>query len=167
MGMGFLFAVPADTVDALRELPAEKRPAYITREIEEQYFEDYPERTYELDGSWEAIHRALTGGFDFDSDSPLAPAILGGELIYYDDASYDDYNIITAKPPLTVSAVCGELSKLGAADFKKLYDRIPADEYPDKDSDDFEDALEHFEDSAAFWKFASDKGFWVLFAAEL
>ncbi|MBQ1537514.1 MAG: DUF1877 family protein [Ruminococcus sp.] len=166
MGFGVLFAVPADTVEKLRDMPVNERPVYISEELEELYFEEYPERTYELEESWEAIHRALTGGFDFDSDSPLAPAILGGEVLYFDGEKHDDY-IITAKPPLAVRALCDELSKLDAASFTKMYKAIPAADYPDKSSEDLEETLEFFENSLAFWKFAADSGLWVLFTADL
>lgn len=166
MGFGVLFAVPADTVEKLREMPVSKRPVYISDELEDLYFEDYPERTYELEESWEAIHRALTGGFEFDPDSPLAAAVLGGEVLYFDGEKYDDY-IITAKPPLMVRALFDELTKIGAEEFGKMYKAIPAADYPDKSDEDFEDALELFGNSLAFWKFAADSGLWVLFTADL
>lgn len=166
MSLGVLFAVPAETVEKLRDLPLPERPEYISEQLEDLYFEEYPERTYELDKSWEAMHRALTdGSFDFDSEAPLAPAILGGELLYFDGDEYDDY-IITAKPPLTVRAVYEGLSKIDEKAFRKMYDRIPADEYPDKDTEDFEYTLEYLQDSIAFWKFAADNGLWVLFTAD-
>ena len=163
--LGVLFAVDADTVDKLREMPVAERPRYISEELEELYFEEYPERTYELDKSWEAIHRALTGGFDFDSDSPFSPVILGGEVLYFDGEEYDDY-IITAKSPIMAAAVYERLSGLDEKSFRKMYDSIPAGEYPDKDAEDCEYTLEYLMDSLAFWKFAADNGLWVLFTAD-
>ena len=47
--LGVLFAVPEDVVKHIRALPMAQRPEYISDELEEEYFEEYPERTAELD----------------------------------------------------------------------------------------------------------------------
>ena len=45
--LGVLFAVPEDVVKHIRALPMAQRPEYISDELEEEYFEEYPERTAE------------------------------------------------------------------------------------------------------------------------
>lgn len=165
--LGVLFAVPEEVVGHIRSLPMRERPGYISEELEDLYFEDYPERTAELDKSWDAIHRALTdGSLCFDcKDYPLGGVILGGELLYFDGREYDDY-IITAKPPLMVAELAKELEKLTAKQFKRGYDQID-DTYPDELSkEDMEYSWEYLQDAIPFFRFASQHGLWVLFTAD-
>lgn len=167
---GVLFAVDALCIERLRAMKTAERPAYISQDLEELYFEEYPERTCELEGSWEAMHRAFTGGdftFDgFDSEKcPLGMAILGGELLYFDGEKFDDY-IISAKTPEQVKAVSSAISALTEADFKKMYKKIGSD-YEDKSAEDYEYTLEFLQDSVPFWRFAAEHGLYVLFTAEI
>ncbi len=165
--IGVLFAVPEETVEHIKSLPMAERPVYISEELEDLYFDDYPERTAELDKAWDAIHRALTdGSLCFDcAGYPLGGAILGGEILYYDGEEYDDY-IITAKPPLMVAEVAKRLSKLTKAQFKKGYDSID-DSYPEPLSkDDMEYSFEYLQDAIPFFRFAAEHGLWVLFTAD-
>ena len=75
--LGVLFAVPEDVVRKLGDMLLEERPEYISEELEEEYFEEYPERTYELDKSWDAMHRLLTDGtLSFGGEEPLAKLCL-------------------------------------------------------------------------------------------
>ncbi|MGN0623301.1 MAG: DUF1877 family protein [Oscillospiraceae bacterium] len=165
--LGVLFAVPEEVVEHIKSLPMAKRPEYISCELEEEYFEEYPERTAELDKSWDAMHRALTDGtLSFDcGEYPLGGVILGGEILYYDGEEYDDY-IITAKAPQQVEALYKELEKLTKAQFKKGYKKID-DTYPDSLSDeDMEYTWEYLEDAVPFFRFAAAKKLWVLFTAD-
>ena len=167
MSLGVLFAVPAETVEHIKSLPMADRPVYISEELEELYFEDYPERTAELDKAWDAIHRALTdGSLCFDCKGyPLGGVILGGEILYYDGEEYDDY-IITAKSPLEVSRLAEELEKLTKAKFKRGYDQIDGT-YPEpKSKDDMEYSWEYLEDAVPFFRHAAKQGLWVLFTAD-
>ncbi|MBR6044870.1 MAG: DUF1877 family protein [Ruminococcus sp.] len=164
--LGVLFAVPEEIVSHIRSLPMEQRPVYISEELEELYFEEYPERTAELDKSWDAIHRALTdGSLCFDCKAyPLGGVILGGELLYFDGEEYDDY-IITAKSPLEVSRLAEGLGKLTAKAFKRGYDQIGSD-YPDRSKEDMEYSWEYLEDAVPFFRHAAQQGLWVLFTAD-
>ena len=165
--LGILFAVPGEIVEHIRSLPMAQRPEYISSELEELYFEDYPERTAELDKAWDAIHRALTDGtLSFDCAGwPLGGVILGGEVLYYDGEEYDDY-IITAKPPLEVSRIAQELEKLTKAKFKRGYDQIDST-YPEPLSkEDMEYSWEYLEDAVPFFRHAASQGLWVLFTAD-
>ncbi|MBR1764144.1 MAG: YfbM family protein [Ruminococcus sp.] len=165
--LGVLFAVPEETVEHLRGLPMDERPAFISEELEEEYFEEYPERTCELDKSWDAIHRALTdGSLCFDCGGyPLGGVILGGELLYFDGEEHDDY-IITAKPPLMAAELVKGLEALTEKQFKQGYDRID-DTYPDELSkEDMEYSFEYLQDAVPLFRFAAKHGLWVLFTAD-
>ena len=168
MSIGVLFAVPQETVEHIKSLPMAERPVYISDELEDLYFEDYPERTAELENSWDAVHRSLTdGSLCFDcSGFPLGGVVLGGEILYYDGEQYNDY-VITAKPPLMVSELSKNLDKLTKAQFKRGYESID-DTYPDELSkDDMECSWEYLEDAVPFFRFAAKHGLWVLFTAEM
>lgn len=165
--LGVLFAVDEITVERIRNMKMSERPDYISDDLEELYFEDYPERTCELDKSWDAMHRAFTdGSLCFDcSEYSLGLAVLGGEILYFDGKEYDDY-IITAKTPEQVKTVYEALRDLSEKDLKKGYGRIDPEEYEDKGEEDYEYTLEYVRDSLPFWRFAADHGLWVLFTAD-
>lgn len=165
--LGVLFAVDELTVERIRKMDMAQRPDYISEDLEELYFEEYPERTCELDKSWDAMHRALTDGkLCFDcGEYPLGAAILGGEILYFDGEEYDDY-IITAKDPEQVKTVYEALSALSEKDLKKGYNKIDPEEYEDKGKEDYEYTLEYLQDSIPFWRFAAEHGLWVLFTAD-
>ncbi|WP_124097939.1 YfbM family protein [Ruminococcus sp. Marseille-P6503] len=165
--LGVLFAVPEDVVGHIKALPMEERPEYISLSLEELYFEDYPERTAELDKAWDAIHRSLTDGtLSFDcGEYPLGGVILGGEILYYDGAEYDDY-IITAKSPEEVKNIYTQLAGLTKKQFREGYDKID-ETYPDERGDeDFEYSWEYLQDAVPFFRLAAEKGLWVLFTAD-
>ena len=165
--LGVLFAVPEETVEHIRQLPMNERPVFISQELEDEYFEDYPERTCELDKSWDAMHRALTDGtLCFDcKDFPLGGVILGGELLYFDGEEHDDY-IITAKPPLMAAELVKRLEKLSKAEFRRGYEKID-DTYPDETSkEDLEYTWEYLEDAVPLFRYAEKHGLWVLFTAD-
>lgn len=166
MSLGVLFAVGQDIVKKLKDMQLEERPVFISEELEDLYFEEYPDRTFELDKSWDAMHRALTDGtLCFDGTGPAALAILGGERLYFDE-QHDDY-IITLKSPEQAKAVYETLSKLTDAEFRKRYKAIPDEEYGDfKDNEDMEYTLEYLRDSVSFWRYAAEQGLWVLFTAD-
>lgn len=165
--LGVLFAVPEEVVAHIKSLPMAQRPDYISEELEEEYFEDYPERTAELDKSWDAMHRALTdGSLCFDcAEYPLGAVILGGELLYYDGEEYDDY-IITAKSPEQVGQILKGLEELTEKAFRDGYDKID-DTYPDELTDeDFEYTYSYLEDTVPFFRHAAEHGLWVLFTVD-
>ena len=167
MSLGVMFAVPAEVVEHIRSLPMRERPVYISEELEELYFEDYPERTAELDKAWDAIHRSLTDGtLCFDCGQyPLGGVILGGEVLYFDGEEFDDY-IITAKSPEEVTSLAEGLDRLTKARFKRGYDSIDGT-YPEPLSkEDMEYSWEYLEDAVPFFRHAAKQGLWVLFTAD-
>ncbi len=163
---GVLFAVGEEEIKKLRALKRAERPVYVTNELDELYFEDYPERTFELDSFSEAIHRALNGGgMAYDEKNTAGLAILGGEELYFDDKEHDDFRICL-KTPEQVKSICEELCKVTEAAFKRGYRKIDPGEYPRKDSEDMEEAFEYFADSLSFWRFAAKHSRYVLFTSE-
>jgi hypothetical protein len=168
MSAGVLFAVDGLTVERIKNMAVGERPTYISETLEELYFEEYPERTCELEEAWDAMHRAFTdGSLCFDCEQfPLGSAILGGERLYFDGDRYADY-IITAKSPELTAKIYERLEALTEKEFKKGYGKIDPEEYADKGKEDFEQTLEILRDSTAFWRFAAQHGLWTLFTAEV
>lgn len=63
MPLGVLFSLDESEVEKLKSFETdEERLVYLQEEIEENYFEDYPQRVAELDKAWDALHRSLTDG---------------------------------------------------------------------------------------------------------
>ncbi|MBQ8966397.1 DUF1877 family protein [Ruminococcus sp.] len=164
--LGVLFAVDFPVVRKLRNTPADDRPDFVAEEIEEELFDNFPERTCELDKSWDAMHRLLSDGtLSLGADKGTALAILGGEVIY-PAAGEDDY-IITAKSPMQVKEVFRALKGLSDEDIRKRYEAIPDEEYGEfKNEEDFQYTLEYLRDSISFWKNAALNDLWVLFTAD-
>ncbi len=165
--LGVLFAVDEDVINRINGLEMSKRPQYISNELEDIYFDDYPERTAELDKAWDAMHRTLTdGSLCFDcSNYPNGNLILGGEILYYDGEEYDDY-IITAKSPDMVKELAGNLEKIKKANFKKAYFDIDKTYQDELDKEDFEYTWEYFEEVIPFIRNAAAKNLWVLFTVD-
>lgn len=167
MSSGVLFAVDELVIARIRAMKPAQRPEYISDTLEELYLEEYPERTFELDESWDAMHRALTdGSLCIDTDVPTGLAILGGELLYFDGKTQTDY-MISAKSPDQVRAVYDALSTLSQKTFAAGYERIDPEDYHDKSREDLAYTLDYFNDSLSFWRFAANNGLWVLFTADL
>ena len=57
--LAVLFALDDQDVRKLVQVKRENRAEYMHEEIEEVFFEEYPEYTCELDKSWDAMHRML------------------------------------------------------------------------------------------------------------
>ena len=163
--LGVLFAVEFPVVSKLRRLPADERVDLISEEIEQVWFDEFPERTFELDKSWDAMHRLMTDGtLSYGGKDKYALVILGGELIYPVEDE-DDY-IITAKSPMQVKEIYQALRSLTDEEIRKRYFAIPDEEYGElKSEDDFEYTLEYLRDSIQFWRNACENDLWVLFTA--
>lgn len=61
--LGVLFSLDKESVDKLKSFESdEERLDHLQMEIEEEYFNKYPDKLCELDKAWDAIHRTLTDG---------------------------------------------------------------------------------------------------------
>ena len=82
--LAVLFALSEQEVEQLRLVKRQERSDYMHEEIEEVFFDDYPEYTCELDKSWDAMHRMLTdGNLNFENKfQPLCNVIWRGVFIW-------------------------------------------------------------------------------------
>ncbi len=163
--LGVLFSLDKEAVDTLKAFESdEERLLYLQEEIEETYFEKYPEKIAELDKSWDALHRSLTDGkLEWENGTfPLNHVILGGELIYDED----DY-IMSLKTPEQVSQIASEIEKIDEDTLKKGYENIDTKDYGFSLTDeDFEYTWNWFSGSKDFWKQAAEENRYVLFTVD-
>jgi hypothetical protein len=163
--LGVLFSLDAEEVETIKAFKSdEERLEYLQEEIEELYFEKYPERIGELDKSWDALHRSLTDGrLAYENGSyPLNHVIMGGEILY----TKGDY-IITLKTPGQVKKIASEIIRIDAGVLKAGYKKIIAKDYGSPlTEDDFEFTWSWFEDSKEFWQHAAEENRYVLFTAD-
>ena len=163
--LGVLFSLSKAEVQKLKSFSLdEDRLDYLQEEIEESYFEDYPERLAELDKSWDALHRSLTNGkLEWDNGTfPLNHTILGGELIYHQQ----DY-IRTLKTPDQVKAIFSEIKNITESELRNGYDKIDTKDYGFELTDeDFEYTWDWFKQSVDFWEKANSENRYVLFTAD-
>ncbi|MDL2275957.1 YfbM family protein [Desulfosarcina sp. OttesenSCG-928-G10] len=164
-----MFAVEEDVVNHIKGLPQEERADYISDELEEIWFAEHRDRVYELDKSWDAMHRVLTDGNLFycgNDHFPLGGVILGGEVLYGDEEDEDDY-IITCTPPDQVRAIFGALSDFSEAQCRNQYFTIDPEVYGlPLTNEDFDYTWQYLEGSVGFWRRAAEQGLYVLFTAD-
>jgi Domain of unknown function (DUF1877) len=163
--LGVLFSLDEKEVNKLKTLKSDRdRLEYLQEEIEEIYFERYPDRVSELDKSWDALHRSLTDGkLEYTNGQyPLSHIILGGEILYFEG----DY-IMTLKTPEQVKQIAFEINNIDEKYLKNGYNKINVDDYgfPLTD-DDFQYTWDWFDGSKEFWKLAADENRFVLFTAD-
>jgi hypothetical protein len=163
--LGVLFSLDEKEVKKLKSFKSdEDRLEYLQEEIEETFFEKYPDKVAELDKSWDALHRSLTDGkLEWENGTfPLNHVILAGELLY----SEDDY-IMSLKTPEQVSQIAEAVEKVTEDDLRKGYNRIDVKDYGFELSvEDFEYMWQWFNSSKEFWKKASQEKRYVLFTAD-
>lgn len=137
---------------------------YLQEEVEQNYFDQYPQRLAELDKSWDALHRSLTDGkLEYNNGNfPLSHVILGGEILYAED----DY-IMVLKTPEQVKQIAHAVNITGKAFLDKGYQQIDAAEYGFPLTDeDLEYTWLWFDGTKEFWKLAAEENRYVLFTAD-
>jgi hypothetical protein len=163
--LGVLLSIDDEVVDKLRSFDDdEELVEYLFEELEETYFEKYPEWVAELDKSWDALHRCLTDGIlNLDNGTyPLNHVILGGEQIYEDE----DY-IMSLKTPQQVKDVADALKNISKEHLKSAYFKMEAQSYGSPMSnEDFEYTWHWFTRSIDFWNRAAEQNRYVLFTAD-
>lgn len=163
--LGVLFSLDNQTVDKLKSFESdEDRLNYLQMEIEEVYFDKFPDKICELDKAWDAIHRTLTDGkLEWSNGGyPLNHVILGGEILYFGQ----DY-IMSLKTPDQVKDIFKGLAQVTKETFRNNYFKIDKDSYGfDTTEEDFDYTWEWFSQSVAFWKLASGEERYVLFTAD-
>ena len=163
--LGVLFSLDEQEVNKLKSFEFDNdRLEYLQEEIEEIYFDKYPERMAELDKSWDAIHRSLTNGKleNQNGSFPLNHVIMGGEFIYSDV----DY-IMSVKTPEQVKKIAEEINKIDEQFLKTGYYKIDANDYGfPLSEDDFEYTWSWLNGSKEFWNIAAAENRFVLFTAD-
>lgn len=163
--LGVLFALDEIAVGKLKSFRSdEDRLNYLQEEIEEIFFDKYPDYVAELDKAWDALHRSLTdGNLEYTNGNfPLNHVVLGGEIIY----TSGDY-IMTLKTPEQVEKIADEITKVDISELRNRYNKIDTDSYgfPLTD-DDFEYTWTWFEGSKEFWQLAATEKRYVLFTVD-
>lgn len=163
--LGVLFSIDEKIVEKIKSIQTdEARLEFLQEEIEEVYFEDFPDRVAELDKSWDAIHRSLTDGkLEWkNGEFPLSHVILGGELLYFKD----DY-IMTLKTPQQVDEIARAIEKIDREEFRIKYFKIDSEVYGfPLTEEDFEYTFDWLESSKTFWRKAAAEKRYVLFTAD-
>lgn len=175
--LAVLFALDEQQVLNLEAVPRQDRAYYMHEEIEEIFFDEYPEYTQELDKAWDAMHRTLNGGeLDYNEDTqPLCYAVLAGKPLYgveFENGEYitpegEDSDIITLKTPEQVARVAAELPKITEEQFREWYYKIDEEDYGyPMSEEDFNYTWEWFSDSINFWERAAAEKKYVLFTVD-
>lgn len=176
--LAVLFALNDQEVKNLLAIERNKRSDYMHEEIEEKFFDDFPEYLCELDKSWDAMHRMLTDGkLDFENKvPPLCNVIFGGEFIYglmrqpsgdvvVSEGEEDEYMIL--KTPEQVDEIVKVLPKRTKEECRECYYMIDSEDYGmEPDEEDFEYTWEYLQESLDFWKTASKESRYVLFTVD-
>ena len=156
--LGGFRAITKETLETLRAVPREDRvPDYL----DEMDTVD----SFDVDKSWDAMHRALCGSkLEFgDTPAPGCWVVLGGEVLRGDREGEEDY-LVVCKSPEQVRQVDQLLQGMTEEAFRELYFSIDPEEYGcPMDEEDFEYTWENLAGSLPFWHGAAEKGLWVLF----
>ena len=165
--LGVLFALNRWQTDALRAVPRCDLPDYIAGTLEEEFFDHRRQELAELDKSWDAMHRALTGGaLRYGGTRPLCGVILGGEVLYGNFIDEDDY-IAVLKHPDKVKKTLDAMERMTETAFRKRYFTIREEEYGDPLSEeDLQYTWAYFRAILPFWQRAAAEGKYVLFTAD-
>jgi hypothetical protein len=159
MPRAVLFAITDDDRRTLESASTDaERVEYVEEVIEERW---EPGFVYELDKSWDALHRALNDGkLEWNGAGfPLSAAILGKASMN----SGDDY-LIGLTPPEDVGAVADALEALTVDDIQRGYAKIDASQYgPDFGPEDLQYTLDYFAELPMFWRKAAGAGRAVIF----
>ncbi|QSI29658.1 DUF1877 family protein [Variovorax sp. RKNM96] len=163
--LGVHFALTPDDALALEAIGNDDDCLeHLTENIEERYFKEAEAYIAESDKSWDAMHRALSGGTLSRSGGayPLNHVVLGGTSLYADD----DY-IMSLKTPAQVRDIAAALAPIDEAEFRRLYNNIDPEDYDgDVSDDDFEYTWSWFAGVRDLYAKAAAEGRFVLFTAD-
>ena len=138
--LAVLFALNEQELETFLNVERPQRAYYMHNELEENFWNDYPEYVCELDQAWDAMHRMLTdGSLNFENKfPPLCNVILGGEFVYglerdpsgevlIPDEEDDAYIIL--KTPQQVAGLAEALPKRTKEECRQCYDKIDEEDY--------------------------------------
>ena len=176
--LAVLFALNEQDVEKLRSIDRKDRSAYMHEEIEELFFDSYPEYMCELDKAWDAMHRMLTdGNLNFENQfPPFSNVIFGGELLYgvmrdpsgniiIPEGEEDEYIIL--KTPEQTAEIAQALPAKTKEECRRCYDTIDPEDYGQQpDEEDFEYTWEYLQSILDFCKKAAAEKRYVLFTVD-
>ena len=119
--LGVFFALSDRDLNKLLKTSRFERPDFISEDLEEIYFEKHTKYIYELDKSWDAMHRCLSndGLLVFGDDNyPFGSIIMGGDVLYGNGDDEEDY-IITLKKANVVKDIASKIESITKEKFKK------------------------------------------------
>ncbi|WP_157152734.1 YfbM family protein [Brachyspira murdochii] len=167
--LGVLFALSDKDLNKLLKTSRLERPDFVCEYLEEIYFEKHKKYIYELDKSWDAMHRCLSndGLLVFGDDNyPLGSVIMGSDVLYGNGDEEEDY-IITLKKANVVKDIAQKIETITKEKFKEKYLKIDEKDYEYILSDeDFEYTWDYFYRSIEFWKNASESNRAAIFTAD-
>ncbi len=176
--LAVLFALNEQELETFLNVERPQRAYYMHNELEENFWNDYPEYVCELDQAWDAMHRMLTdGSLNFENKfPPLCNVILGGEFVYglerdpsgevlIPDEEDDAYIIL--KTPQQVAGLAEALPKRTKEECRQCYDKIDEEDYGFAPyEEDFEYVWTYLQESLEFWKKAAAEKRYVLFTVD-
>lgn len=167
--LGIFFALSDRDLNKLLKTSRFERPDFISEKLEEIYFEKHKKYIYELDKSWDAMHRCLSndGLLVFGDDNyPLGSIIMGGDILYGNEDNEDDYIIILKKESV-VKDIAEKIETIKKEEFQKEYFKINEKDYESLlSNEDFEYTWDYFYRSIEFWKNASYSNRAVIFTVD-
>ena len=155
--LGVHFALTEDEISKLRSFKNEQdRLGYLKENIEEAYFNKYPEHLAESDKAWDTIHEVLKG-----TKYPLNYVILDGEPLY----TGSDY-IMSLKTPKQVKDIAEVLKFMTEEKFKRLYLSSHNESRQPTTNEGFGHTWEWFQNVRDLYSRASNNGRYILFTAD-
>lgn len=175
--LAVLFALSEQEVLELKSVPRKERADYMHNEIEEVFFDEFPEDMLELDRSWDLMHRILTdGNLDFENKfPPLCNVIFGGEQLYgitLENGEHvvpedEDDEFIILKTPKQVQEIAEALPKRTREECLQCYELVDEEDYGfPLDEEEFEYTWEMIQESIPFWEKAAAEQKYVLFTVD-
>ncbi|WP_300369726.1 DUF1877 family protein [Brachyspira sp.] len=167
--LGMFFALSDKDLNKLLKTSRLERPDFVTEYLEEIYFEKHTKYVYELDKSWDTMHRCLSndGLLVFGDDNyPLGSIIMGGDVLYGNGDDEEDY-IITLKKENMVKDIAKKIETITKEKFKEKYFKIDEKDYEyTLNDEDFEYTWDYFYRSIEFWTNASQSNRSVIFTVD-
>ena len=159
--LGMLYALTDAEVAKLRAVPEDERYDYMLEHIEDELFGT--PRSCELDKAWIALQCCLGGGKWREDDRVPLNLVFGGEFL----VETEDAEIITLKNHETVAALCQWLQEHDLeVVIRENFPKITDPEFPYKNADGLEHALEWSDDLPPFYENAQREHLQVIFTVD-
>ncbi len=162
---GLLFAITESEISKIKAINSDIDKIDYMQELEDKYYDEYPERIAELDTSWEALHRALCdGALNRESGTyPLNHVILGGQNLLNDEN--DDYYLIY-KDLKHVLRISKALDSVSEKTIHKGFFKIDQNTYEyEVSEEEFELMMDWYPGVVEIYNLAVKQNLFILFVA--